>query len=172
MNINNIVFPICAILLSACAAKPPPRPEISNIPPPNTEYGRLYISSGWMGGFRLSYANHVGPVYINGKMVGKTAKDEYFVVDITPGKYELSCEPSEPEKNRVDKNSFTFNPGDMKYLVCSMGRTDISNFAILGGAIGGAILAASSDYLTRSFIEEVPFDEKRSRLVGYTVFKD
>ena len=153
-----------AVLLSACASRPPARSELTQLPPLGATNSRIYISAGTTSGVKLWSVKQVGPVYINGKPVGQTAKDEHFVVDLASGTYELSCEPLEPEKNLVEKRSMSFAPGETKYLACSMVPEG-------AGGMFGLIGALVSTYLSKSFLEEHKLDAQSSKLVGYSRFQ-
>lgn len=151
------------VLLSACASRPPARSELTQLPALGATNSRIYISAGTTSGVKLWSVAQVGPVSINGKPVGQTAKDEHFVVDLAAGTYELSCEPLEPEKNLAEKRSISFALGETKYLACSMAPHGV-------GSMFGLIGALASTYLTKSFLEEHKFDVQSSKLVGYVRF--
>ncbi len=164
MNIRlTVTFAFLVILFTACASRPPARSELSQLPQLDAANSRLYISAGVSSGVKLWSVKQVGPVYINGKRAGQTAKDEHFVVDVLAGSYELSCEPLEPEKNLVERRSMSFAAGQTSFLACTLASEGA------GGAFG-LIGALVSTYLTKSFLEEHKLDTQSSKLVGYTKY--
>ena len=164
MNVlRSVALVSIVVLLTACASRPPARTEFSQLPQLDAANSRLYISAGTIIGVRLWSVKQVGPVYINAKRVGQTAKDEHFVIDLAPGTYELSCEPLEPEKNLVEKRSMTFTAGQTKFLACSMASEGV-------GGMFGLVGALASRYLTKSYLEEHKLDSRSSKLVAYAKY--
>jgi hypothetical protein len=108
---------------------------------------------GDMQAVALANVRQVGPVYIDGRYVGSTGQNEYFVVDVTPGKYELACSPQEPVRNVAEKKSFGVAAGETKYLSCEMAsaKSDLG-----------------PEYLSKTYLEERPLDLDGGKLVGYS----
>lgn len=147
-----------AAILAACAAQPPARPAISTVPPLEQGVGRVIIGTGMqnrgdMQQLALSSVRQVGPVYLNGKYVGNTGQNEYFVIDVAPGEYEASCSPQEPVRNIIEKMSFKVVSGETKHLVCEMGRPKMDE---------------AEKYQSRTYLEERGIDLSTERAVVYT----
>jgi hypothetical protein len=147
------------IFLTACAAAPERRPDYASLPPLDSGLSRAYITAGTMSGIKLWSVHQVGPVYINSQLVGNTAKNEYFAVDLLPGTYEASCSPEQPDKNFTEKLSLKFEAGQTRYLACDMAQKG-------AGMYFGLIGALASTYLTETHLNDQPVDPK-IRLVSY-----
>lgn len=119
----------------------------------------MYVTAGVWGDIKLRFVNQVGPVFINNQLVGTTAKDEHFAVDLLPGTYEVYCTPAEPDKNFIEKRQFTFKGGETRYFACDMESKGVGMFFGLVGAL-------VSEYLTKTYLEERPMDNN-SKLVSY-----
>ena len=156
----------CALLLVStvlevgCAASPAKRPEYVSLPPLDAGWSRVYFGAGTMGGLKLWSVHQVGPVFINNQLVGSTAKNEYFAVDLLPGTYEGYCVPEQPEKNFIDKRHFAFKAGETRYFACDMEEKGLGmNLGLIGALV--------SEYLTQTHLEEKPESDPDSRLVAY-----
>lgn len=150
-------------LLAGCAARPPERDAIASLPILESDWSRVYVSAGEGEapyGVRMWSVHQVGPVFFNGEQVGTTAKGEYFVVDLRPGEYDVSCSPAEPEKNYTEPSKMTFTAGATHYLACDQ----VSKGA---GVYFGAIGALASEYVTKTFLVERPLYPD-SKIVRYT----
>ena len=147
-----------SFILIGCASRPAPRETFSALPPLEQGWARLYVSAGLQNGVRLWSVHQVGPVYINNQRVGSTAKDEHFVLDLSPGSYEAYCTPQDPVKNFAEKRQFTFKAGETRYLACDMEPGTGASFGLVG--------AIAADYLTTSHLVDRPL-EATSKLVGY-----
>lgn len=146
-------------LLASCAASPPVRNELTALPGLSNGWGRILVGAGKMNGIRLWSVHQVGPVYLDGKDVGSTAKNEYIAVDVKPGTYEAYCTQDEPVKNYIKKSSITIKSGETKSFACDMATYG-------AGAAFGALGALASDYLTQSFLVERNVSAD-SKLVSY-----
>ena len=150
---------LIAVALSGCVTRPVARAEYSGVPPLESGWSRVYLSAGKMNGIKLWSVEQVGPVYINGQLVGNSAKDEHLIVDVLPGTYEAYCSPEAPDKNFTEKRQFTFKAGETRYLACNMASKG-------AGMYFGLIGALASTYLTKTYLSDEPMDSK-SRLVAY-----
>lgn len=158
MKRSLFVVALTFLALIGCAQKPAPRSEISNLPSLEQGYSRLYFSAGEMGGVKMWSVNHVGPVFLDGKQVSSTAKNEHTVVDVKPGAHEIYCIPGAPEKNYIEKLTTTLKDGETRYLAC-----DIKGMASMTGGIVGVM---TSDYISKTLLVERPLDSD-SKLVDY-----
>ncbi len=100
-NIWIFSFLIIIALISGCASAPAPRPELEGLGSLDQNLSRIYVSAGELGGRKLWSVNQVGPFFINDKKVGSTAKNEYSVVDLLPGTYEIYCTQEKPDKKTI-----------------------------------------------------------------------
>lgn len=146
-------------LLTSCAASPPVRNELTTLPSLSKGSGRILIDAGKMNGIKLWSVHQVGPVFLNEKDIGSTAKNEYIAVDVNPGTYEAHCTQAEPVKNFIKKTNITIKAGQTKSFAC-----DMSTYGS-GGAFG-ILGALASDYLTQSFLIEREISED-SKLVSH-----
>ena len=144
-------------LLAACVAQPPARPAIAALPPLAPDASRVYIASGSDRGYlqteTMSTVRQVGPVYFDGKLVGSTGQNEYFVIDVKPGTHEVACSPLEPVRNFIEVRKVSFEAGETKQLVCDMTTPTASQW---------------ETYRSRSYLEERLIDQATSKNVGYT----
>jgi hypothetical protein len=152
-----IVAVSIASLLAACITQPPARQAIATLPPLDADYSRVFIGAGMHRGDTQTTAQsnvrEVGPVYFNGRLVGSTGQNEYFVVDVKPGTYEVYCSPLEPVRNLTEKRSVSFAAGETKYLVCEMAPPGADQW---------------QEYQSRTYLEERRIDLQASRLVANT----
>jgi hypothetical protein len=155
---------IIVLFLSGCMTSPPVRSEYVGLPALDSGWSRIYVTAGKLGGGRLWSVNQVGPVFINNENVGSTAKDEYIAVDLLPGTYDAYCTPEQPDKNFIEKTQLSFKAGDLRYFVCDMDLKGAGNYF-------GAIGVLASDYLTKTYLVERPFDNQESKLVAYKKIK-
>jgi len=134
-----------------------------NVPPLESGWSRLKITSGKWVLARLSAVGQVGPVFINDQQIWSSAKDEYIIVDLLPETYELSWTPGNPDKNFTEKRKVTFKAGEIRHFACDMAWRG-------AGAYFGAIGIYASEYVTKTYLEERPMDNPNSTLVAYIVF--
>lgn len=159
------IFSIVMVVTSGCASAPNPRPELDGLVELDKGMSRIYISAGELGGNKLWSVNQVGPVYLNNKKLGSTAKDEHFVVDINPGTYEFYCSQEIPdEKLYKEKRNFEFVAGETRYFACDIKLE--KNIGTMFGLAG----ALASKYLGRSYLEEKETLDSSSKLVAYSKF--
>ena len=149
-----------ALIMTGCAARPAMRTEYVGLLPLESGWSRIYVSAGTMSGVKLWSVHQVGPVFINNQLVGATAKDEHFAVDLLPGTYEAYCTPEQPYKTFIEKRQFTFMVGETRYFACDM---DSKGVGMMFGLVG----ALASEYLTKAYLEEKPMDNPKSKLVSY-----
>ena len=169
MKKTFIIFVLFVVALSiaGCASRPVSRPAVASIPILEKGWARLFIAAGkYNGKFKLWSDNQVGPVFINNEAVGSTAKDEHFVVDVKPGKYEIFCTTNNPDpKMYIEKRDFVLREGDVRYFACDIDPKGIGmHFGLLG------VLA--SKYLAVMHLRESYLDPSISTLIGYKVFAD
>ncbi|MBC8473148.1 MAG: hypothetical protein H8D56_27125 [Planctomycetes bacterium] len=157
-------FIVPSILLTGCASRPVPRPMYTNdVPPLENGWSRLKITSGKMSWARLWAVGQVGPVFVNDQQVWSSAKDEYIIIDLLPGTYELSWTPGNPDKNYTEKRAVTFKAGEVRHFACDKSQKGPGmNFGLIG--------ALASEYLTKTYLEERPMDNPNSTFVDYKVF--
>lgn len=168
MNRINSLFAIfiVGLILFGCASRPAPRPIYSgNVPPLESGMSRLKITSGKASWVRLKGAAQVGPVFINDRQIWSAAIDEYIIVDLLPGVYELSWTPAEPYKIFTEKRKVRFEGGENRHFACDMaGKGAGSYFGLIG--------VVASEYLYKSYLEERPMDNPNSILVDYKVLEE
>lgn len=163
MKLKLIALLIISMFISACAPQPAVRSEYTALPGLQKGMSRIFVSAGKTSGVRLWSVHQVGPVYINNRQVGSTAKDEYIAVDLRPGTYEVYCSPEKPEKNKIIKTSITITAGQKLNLVCDMEQEG-------AGGMFGLLGAIAAEYLTRTVLVEREMDNPQSRLVSYKRF--
>lgn len=155
-----------ALILVGCASRPAPRPMYSgNVPPLESGMSRLKITSGKLSWVRLKGAALNGPVFINDRQVWTSEIDEYIIVDLLPGVYELSWTPGEPDKIYTEKRKITFQGGETRHFACDLAQKG-------AGVYFGLVGALASEYLYKSYLEERPMDNPNSTLVAYKVFNE
>lgn len=166
-RVSNLVAILAIVLiLVGCASRPTPRPMYSDtVPTLENGWSRLKITSGKFSWARLWAVGQVGPVFINGQQIWSSAKDEYIIIDLLPGTYELSWTPGNPDKNYTEKRLVQFRAGEIRHFACDMDQKG-------AGMHFGAIGALASEYLTKSYLEERPMDNPNSTLVAYKVYKE
>jgi Protein of unknown function (DUF2846) len=180
VRFTNLIFTsLVVFILVGCAAKPPARSTYSEgTPTLEKGWSRLYFFSGNHVGVgskpALSTVNQVGPIYINNEQVGLVAENEYVIVDIRPGTYEISCSPQEPDKNFVVKTSISINQGIQRAYACDMdnfseGQAAKQSVAMAFGLIGALVYEASIDYRSKTYLVESALPNN-SRLVSYHKF--
>ena len=126
----------------------------------------MYISAGEIAGYKLWSVNQVGPVFINDEMVGSTAKDEHFVVDLYPGTYQVYCSQENPDEQLYkERRDFKLTAGETRYFACDMKYE--AGIASMFGLVG--IMA--SEYLGRTYLEEKDNIDPNSKIVEYSKFK-
>lgn len=165
IRISNIlaIFTI-ALILVGCASLPTHRPKYSdNVPPLENGMSRLKITSGKLSWARLRSVEQVGPVFINDRQVWSSVIDEYIIVDLLPGVYELSWTPTEPYKIYTEKRKVTLEAGEIRHFACDMAQKG-------AGMYFGLIGTLASEYLYKSYLEERPMDNPNSTFVAYKVF--
>jgi hypothetical protein len=157
---------ICITLafLTSCASHPAPRPAYTDIPPLKNGWSRVKITSGKYDWARLWTTEQLGPVFINDQPVWDAAKDEYIIIDLLPGSYELSWTPRASYKVYTEKRQFTFRAGETRHFACDM--------AAKGGAIKyfGLVGLLATDYVAGTYLEERPMDNLNSIPVAYKSF--
>jgi hypothetical protein len=151
-------------MVSGCASRPDIRQEHTNLPALESGWGRVYVSAGKMNRVRLWSVHQVGPVYINNKNIGSTAKDEHIAVDLMLGEYEVYCEPHEPNKNYPERKTIKVTSNQEYYFACDMTNKGI------GGSLG-LLGVMASKYITKSYLDARPLDNPNSKLVSYTKLK-
>ena len=153
-----------ALTLVGCASAPTPRPiYASAVPPLESGSSRLKITSGKWNWTRLWAVGQVGPVFINDQQIWLAAKDEYIIVDLSPGIYELSWTPGEAYKNFTEKRKVVFQAGEIRHFACDMTEKG-------AGMYFGLIGVLVSEYLTKTYLEEREMDNPDSTLVAYEKF--
>lgn len=167
-------------LIVGCASKPPVRPSYTEaVPTLEKGWVRLnffagnYVEDGQRL-FPLSKVHHVGPVYINNEEVGRIAENEYVMVDLKPGTYEMSCSPQEPDKNFAVKTQVTVSQGTQRAYACDMSTFSASQAAKLNKAAGFGLIGMiayniTTDYSFKTYLVESPLPTS-SRLVSYHKF--
>lgn len=155
-----IVVTIIVQILTGCAARPAIRQEHVGLPPLESSWSRMYVSAGFMNGIKLWSVHQVGPVFVNNELVGTTAEDEHLAIDLPPGTYEAYCTPEQPYKNFIEKRQVTFMAGETRHFACDM---DSKGVGLAFGLIG----ALASEYVTKTYLEERPMDNPKSKLVSY-----
>ena len=162
MKFSFIILCITALVVSSCATMPAPREKLQTaVPVLDDTHTRLYIKSGKSGLATLKFETQVGPVLLDNEEIGRTAKNEYFIVDVLPGEKTLQCTQIKPPyKNLVEEVEFNLVAGQTKYIECDMKSTSATWF----GAIG-VILA---EYISKSFPKEVDESEFTGNLVSYS----
>ena len=116
MRISNLLTILTiALILVGCASHPVPRPAYTDIPPLENGWSRVKITSGKYDWARLWTTEQLGPVFINDQPVWDAAKDEYIIIDLLPGSYELSWTPRESAKVYTEKRQFTFRAGEARH---------------------------------------------------------
>ncbi len=166
-------------ILVGCASKPPARASYAEvIPALEKGWSRIYFFSGSHVGVgskpALTTVNQVGPVFINNEQVGLVAENEYVMVDLNPGSYEISCSPQEPDKNFIVKTPITISQGVQRAYACDMdnfseGQAAKQSVAMAFGLIGALIYEASIDYRSKTYLVESALPST-SRLVSYHKF--
>jgi hypothetical protein len=159
-------FPVVVLVLSGCASVPPPRSEVSNIPVLDNGYARIYLTAGTFvsainRGAERDY--ETGPVFVNGKQIGSTAKHEYVVLDLLPGTYEANWVPSKPNKFKSEKVAITVRAGDIRYFVGDLESTAGMHFGLIGDL--------ASDYRMRGYFTEKSGPCEQCRVVSYTKYQ-
>jgi hypothetical protein len=155
-------------MIAGCATVAPPRPELTNIPPLENGWSRLFISAGHYKSFLpdvdLKNTSNTGPVYINDQKVGSTAYKEYIAVDLKAGIYEVYWMPTIPDKYYPEKTSIKVQDNQVRYFSCDMARKGY-------GAAFGVVGVLASDYLVKGMLTEEPLD-KEGKLVSYYKFTE
>ena len=159
------------VLITGCVSAPPERAEYAGLSQRESGWSRIYVSAGKMEGVgaELRSVQQVGPVFIDNRRVGSTAKGEHFIVDLMPGTYEVYCMPEQPEKNFVEKSQFTFKAGEIRYFACDMKSMNVTSSTVgsMFGALGAAIAYSASEYVSKTYLAERPMDDPKSKLVSY-----
>lgn len=165
---NLLAIIVIAVILVGCASRPAPRPMyIADVPLLERGMSRLKITSGkWMW-TRLWAVGQVGPVFINDRQIWSSAIDEYIIVDLLPGIYEISWTPGDPDAYKVftEKRKVTLEAGEIRHFACDMAQKG-------AGMHFGLIGALASEYLTKTYLEERPMDNPDSILVAYKVLNE
>ena len=166
VRISNLlaIFTISLILVG-CASHPVPRPAYTGLPTLENGWSRVKITSGKLSWARLWTTEQLGPVFINDQPVWDAAKDEYIIIDLLPGSYELSWTPRASDKVYTEKRKFTFRAGETRHFACDQAQKG-------AGMYFGLIGALASEYLTKTYLEERPMDNPNSTLVAYKVFNE
>jgi hypothetical protein len=144
----NIIF---LVLLVGCAAAPQKSLKVIDLPPLDSSYSRVYITSG-MSQARIRSAYLAGPVFFNGKKIGTTANYEYFVVDIKPGEYKITCEPSKTYKNLAEEKLITFIANEPTYLACDQYPMGARAFGSASFGLLGLMAEAASTYESKTYL--------------------
>lgn len=153
-----------AIVLSGCAAQPPQRPQYSQpIPVLDPGVARLSFISGQLDHIipvDLKFETNTGPVFINGQNVGRPAHQEYIVVDLLPGTYEVYWEPAIHKDNKlcIQKFPITVKAGET--------RAYAADLSVEGGNFNW-LVALLSTCLQKTLLNERDL-QPDSRLVSYT----
>lgn len=151
-------------LVTGCATRPPPKPEISGIPTQESGVARVYVSAGtFNGSYRpnLYAVNQVGPVTVDNTFVGAPGEKEHIIVDLYPGSYVFKCTPHEPDKNFSEPVTITVTAGQTRYFACDQSPKGL-------GMAFGLIGVLLSEHLTKTYPEERPLEAQSSKLVSYT----
>ncbi len=156
---------IVALIMAGCASAPVPRPVLTDIPPLENGLSRVKITSGKLSWARLWTTEQLGPVFVNGQSVWDAAKDEYAIIDLSPGTYDLSWTPRASDKIYTEKRPFTFRAGETRHFACDM---DTKGAGMYFGLVG----ALASDYLYKTYLEERPMDNPDSIPVTYRRFNN
>jgi len=164
MKVKLLIITLTVTSLLGCAPRPAVRAEFTALPSLEKGFGRMYISAGTMSGVDLWSDHQVGPVFINQKNVGSTAKDEHIAVDLLAGTYEVYCTQNKPEKNLIEKRKITIQDRKSSYYACQMEMHGAGGFF-------GALGALASEYITKSYIDEGTLENPNSRLVSYLKFR-
>jgi hypothetical protein len=101
---KNIMVPFVAValllLVSGCASVPMASKEEDaeaksfRVP---SDKGRIYVYRNESMGGAVKI-----PITLDGKLVGSTAKNAYFIFDVNPGAHEVGCVAETPGKVTVD----------------------------------------------------------------------
>lgn len=164
VRINNLLATLTiALILVGCASRPVPRPAYTDIPPLENGWSRVKITSGKYGWSRLWTTGQLGPVFINDQPIWDAAKDEYIIIDLLPGSYELSWTPRDSAKVYTEKRPFTFRAGETRHFACDIAPKG-------AGVHFGLIGVLASDYIAKTYLEERPMDNPNSIPVAYKLF--
>lgn len=162
---NLLALWIIALIVAGCASAPVPRPALTDIPALESGLSRVKITSGKLSWARLWTTEQLGPVFVNGQSVWDAAKDEYAIIDLSPGTYDLSWTPRASDKIYTEKRPFTFRAGETRHFACDM---DTKGAGMYFGLVG----ALASDYLYKTYLEERPMDNPDSIPVTYRRFNN
>jgi len=161
-----LTFSVAMAIILGCAATPQSRPKLETLSKLKKGLSRIYISAGELGGNKLWSVNQVGPVFINEKETGSTAKDEHFVVDLDPGTYQFYCSQENPDKKLyMEKREFKLKAGEIRYFACDI------KYERNIGSMFGLVGAMATKYLGRSYLQEKNGIDPNSKLVDYSKFK-
>lgn len=158
---NLLAILIIALILAGCASAPVPRPAFTDIPPLENGLSRVKITSGKYSWARLWTTEQLGPVFINDQPVWDAAKDEYIIIDLSPGNYELSWTPRASDNVYTEKRSFTFRAGETRHFAC-----DIAPMYPEAGAGVYRNIAIG----VKTYLKERPMDNPDSIPVAYKRF--
>lgn len=135
------------------------------------------LESGWNRLF-ISAGTASGPVVIDGQDVGHATSDEYFVVDLLPGTYAVTCTPDHLNGNFTEKRDLTFKVGETRAFACDRAPYGGGWAAVVPfGAIGGAVVAAASTsstspkYSFKTHLVERPSIVRLRKVVAYSKLK-
>jgi hypothetical protein len=160
---NLLALVIIALVVAGCASAPVPRPVFTDIPALESGLSRVKITSGKYSWTRLWTTEQLGPVFVNDQTVWDAAKDEYVIIDLSPGIYELSWTPRASDKVYTEKRPFTFRAGETRHFACDMAPKG-------AGMYFGLVGALASDYVAKTYLEERPMDNPDSIPVAYKRF--
>jgi hypothetical protein len=150
------------VILSGCAAVPPPRPAYTDLPTLEPGWGRLMVVAGKLDNsfsVDLRYETNTGPVFVSEIKVGLPAYREYIAVDLRPGVYEAYWLPTKrDEKFCKLKTPITIQAGETKYYAADQSVEAGMHFGLIGALV--------SDCLAKGLLNERALPEN-SRLVSY-----
>ncbi|WP_422381025.1 DUF2846 domain-containing protein [Marinicellulosiphila megalodicopiae] len=163
MKLKIALILMTSLILASCVSMPAAREVLQiEVPALDADKTRIYMSSGKYKKFKLKSVYQVGPVLLSDKVIGSTARDEYFVVDTAPGEYELTCTSEKQNKILYTPSIITLEAGETRYFSCNMKNKG-------AGLYFGIIGMMVSKYLFESFVVEGDSASVTGNLVSYEV---
>jgi len=163
-NLGFVEIVFVLVFLAGCVSKVPPRESLTTeMPQINKGEGRIYFCLGKtnFGTKEIEY-NIAGDLFINNQKIGYLNKDEYIVVDLLAGSYEVYWVSYDTMSHTTKKNVITLKEDERKYMQASvLNRTNMKL-----GLIGALTTSDFENYLSEEPIsgrEKI----KNSRLVEY-----
>lgn len=155
------------LILSGCASVAPHRVELTNIPPLEKGWGRIFISGTQYAKYGLTIA---GSVYINGQKVDSIAYKEHIAIDLLPGSYEANWVQKVPDNTYSEKMEITLREGEIRYFT---GYINSTAAGFIVGLASPLLHASNSERLPSLYsgrLNEDALGFVDSRLVSYVKF--